>query len=331
MSVCMIPSDASHEEAVEWIVVSLEQLINLSNEIFERLSNRIKSFNEHANRVQLNLQQMNSAIVISAPGKFVEIENECQQSILGKGLQTDTKVFLKKINAKHKYDLNESKDVAAILDEKRTFYRFTERKMKPKKCTRQIPDNLQSVADLLLFNTTLNVYTDDRFMDPFNNVKTELHTETESKIQQPAPVADDSTLDVSVKQKADPLQYQPEFGSLQNFSLPESLFNSTSLPPDSLAVQNNLGRDISSTAESQDIPIAEKDINNEETLVKPELTMAENIGKLSSITNENTVNSQFPTAGKSVAYEVSPEATKQQIANSAAPRNETLETVHFPY
>lgn len=53
--------------------------------------------------------------------------------------------------------------------------------------------------------------------------------ELESQVQQLAPVADDSTLAVSVKQKTDPLLYQPEFGSLQNFSLPELLFTSTSI------------------------------------------------------------------------------------------------------
>lgn len=55
MSVCMIPSDASHEEAVEWVVFSLEQLINLSNQVFESLSNRIKNFSEHIDRIQLDL------------------------------------------------------------------------------------------------------------------------------------------------------------------------------------------------------------------------------------------------------------------------------------
>lgn len=51
----MIPSDASHEEAVEWVVFSLEQLINLSNQVFESLSNRIKNFSEHVDRIQLDL------------------------------------------------------------------------------------------------------------------------------------------------------------------------------------------------------------------------------------------------------------------------------------
>ncbi|EJW73997.1 hypothetical protein WUBG_15095, partial [Wuchereria bancrofti] len=222
MSLCMIPSDADHEEAVEWITFGLEQLINVSNEIFERLSNRIKNFSDHADRVQLDLRRvakkieqirtMNTAIVISAPGKFIKTENECQQSILGRGLPTNVNA-LREISTKRKNDLNRSKDIATILDEKQTFYRFKERGMKPNRRTRQIPDNLQSAADLLLFNTTLNVYTDDRFIDPFDNVKIELRTESESKIQQLAPMTDDSTLAISVKQKADPLQYQPEFGS----------------------------------------------------------------------------------------------------------------------
>lgn len=33
---------------------------------------------------------------------------------------------------------------------------------------------MKSAADLLLFNTTLNVYTENRFMDPFDNVKIEV-------------------------------------------------------------------------------------------------------------------------------------------------------------
>lgn len=42
-------------------------------------------------------------------------------------------------------------------------------------------------------------------------------------------MADDSALAVSIKQKMDPLQYEPEFGSLQNFSFPELLFTSASI------------------------------------------------------------------------------------------------------
>lgn len=36
-----------------------------------------------------------------------------------------------------------------------------------------IPKNVFSVADLLLFNTTINVYTSSEMADPFDNRKTE--------------------------------------------------------------------------------------------------------------------------------------------------------------
>lgn len=58
MSVCIVPSDVSQEEAVEWIVLGLEQLLNLSGEIFERLENRTKSLGEHADRVNLDLERV---------------------------------------------------------------------------------------------------------------------------------------------------------------------------------------------------------------------------------------------------------------------------------
>uniref|UniRef100_A0A0R3S2X7 WASH_WAHD domain-containing protein n=1 Tax=Elaeophora elaphi TaxID=1147741 RepID=A0A0R3S2X7_9BILA len=333
MYIRMIPSDASHEEAVDWIVFGLEQLINLSNEIFERLSNRIKNFSEHADRIQLDLgrvakkieqiRKMNTAIVISIPGKFIKIENECQQSVLGRGLRANVNT-LRKINMKHRYDLNELKDVAAILNEKQKFYRFTEGGMTPKRRTRQIPDNLQSAADLLLFNTSLNVYADDRFMDPFNNVKIELHMESESKIQQPAPTADDSTLAISVKQKTDPLLYQPESGSLQNFSLPESLFNSTSLPVDSMVGRKSLGKNISNSTES----VIGKDVNAEGMSIKPNLIMAEDTSKPSSAISENpVVNSQFFISETNEAHEAPPETAK--TANWATPKNETSQARNF--
>lgn len=76
--------------------------------------------------------QMNTAIVISAPGKFIKTENECQRSVLGRGLRTNVNAS-RKVNKKHMYNLTESKDVAAVLDEKQKFYRFTERGMMPNK------------------------------------------------------------------------------------------------------------------------------------------------------------------------------------------------------
>lgn len=201
MSVCMIPSDVSQGEAVEWIVFGLEQLLNWSDEVFEHLSRRVKNFSEQADRVHLDLRrvakkiervrevskgvfkivfsfslakfikiseytlfiiffekigiklklktldffdslisnpylcriifQMNTAVVISAPSKFILTENECQRSVLRKELCTNVSV-LRKINSKRRFYLNESKDIASVLDEKQTYYRFTEGGMKPK-------------------------------------------------------------------------------------------------------------------------------------------------------------------------------------------------------
>lgn len=73
---------------------------------------------------------MNTAIIISAPGKFIKTENEHQQTVLGRGLRTNMN-SLKKVNTMHRYNLNQSKDIAVILDEKRKFYRFNGRGMKP--------------------------------------------------------------------------------------------------------------------------------------------------------------------------------------------------------
>ncbi|VDN88522.1 unnamed protein product [Brugia pahangi] len=151
-------------------------------------------------------------------------------------------------------------------------------------------------------------------------------------------MTDDSTLAVSVKQKADPLQYQPEFGSVQNFSLPELLFTSTSIPltsivnvnlisgllPDSQPLQGSLGRNISVTAESQDMPIMQKDIIEEKTSIKPELAIAENTSKSISAINDNTkfgLQSFITETNK--AHDSSSEVAKQSIANSVVSMNET--------
>ncbi|VDK83486.1 unnamed protein product [Litomosoides sigmodontis] len=323
MSVCIIPSDVNQEEAVEWIVLGLEQLLNLAGEIFERLANRTKSLGEHADRINLNLErvarkieqirEMNTAIVISAPSKFVKTEYRCQRSVWENGLHTNLNA-LRRIERKHRYDLNESKDVAVLVDEKQKFYRFTERGMRSNRQTRKIPDNLQSAADLLLFNTNLNVYTENRFMDPFDNVKIELHGESESKVQQPASLADDSALAVSVKQKMDPLQYKPEFGSLQNFSFPELLFTSSNLPDDSLVVPKSAGRD----------SVGEKDIKGEEMSTEQNLNKIAKDTKFSTASENSAVVSQFLISETS---ETSSLATK--IADLITSKNETSETRTF--
>lgn len=74
MSLCVVPSDATHEEAMEQIGFCLDQLLNLSNEIFDSLSSRLANLNERAERIQQNAQR--------AAGKVEQIREVRQLSAI---------------------------------------------------------------------------------------------------------------------------------------------------------------------------------------------------------------------------------------------------------
>lgn len=73
------------------------------------------------------LFQMKSAVVISAPGKFIDIANECLPAVLCRGVHNHGNA-LKETNKKHKYTRVEQKDIALVVSEKQKFYRYTERR-----------------------------------------------------------------------------------------------------------------------------------------------------------------------------------------------------------
>lgn len=125
-----------------------------------------------------------------------------------------------------------------------------------------IPETVNSVADLLLFNMPINVFTHPEYVDPLDNttfkvsyisrfilsseqsgfrssssffrfvlsylLKKKFKTRplfrkeavNESKI---LITEGDSALAVSVEEKADPFQYEPELGILQDFDFPDFL------------------------------------------------------------------------------------------------------------
>lgn len=99
-------------------------------------------------------------------------------------------------------------------------------------------------------------------------------------------------------------------------------------PADSLAIRKSLGRDISGGTESQDVPVVEKDINKEETPVKPKLAVAEDTKPIIIINDDIAAGSQFFTTKINKAHEALSNATKQQIACSDAPQeSETMNSI----
>ncbi|VDN49472.1 unnamed protein product, partial [Gongylonema pulchrum] len=156
MSVCMVPSEVSDEEAMEQFEFCLRQLLALANEIFGKLAKRLEIFNERLERIKGDVQQ-----------------NDYYPSVLCKGLRSDG-IVPETVRVKRDWHRGAPKNIAAIVAEKQKFYRYSGKKTAAKTAGRQIPENLHSAADLLLFNTNVNVYTDTRtLVDPFDNTKTE--------------------------------------------------------------------------------------------------------------------------------------------------------------
>ncbi|VDN43351.1 unnamed protein product [Gongylonema pulchrum] len=58
MSVCMVPSEVSDEEAMEQFEFCLHQLLALANEIFGKLAKRLEIFNERLERIKGDVQRV---------------------------------------------------------------------------------------------------------------------------------------------------------------------------------------------------------------------------------------------------------------------------------
>lgn len=237
MSVSLIGSDAVRERAIGYITDSMQQLIELSDRIFSQFAERLEICNDrlkqvggHIDRVQKKLDavsRMNTAIVIYSPAKFPSRVYERLNAVFN---MEDSKELAKDLvfdyTSTYQPPLRIANlDIKNVVAEKSKFYHVGIKKANNEEGN-VIPSTIESVADIFLFNTSVNVFTQKEYVDPLDNTvpkfrpspRTEVITRSKGQNSE-----EDSALTVSVKEKADPFQYEPELGILQDFDFPDIL------------------------------------------------------------------------------------------------------------
>uniref|UniRef100_F1KWC2 WAS protein family 1 n=1 Tax=Ascaris suum TaxID=6253 RepID=F1KWC2_ASCSU len=238
MSVELVGSDANRTEALEQVIDSISQLISVSDRIFESTSARLRAFDERMAGVNAHISEvlrkvdairnMDKAIVMYAPARFPVNEQKKTSTIFRRvcGFPFDDGTESVTRPNDRSIAVNRQVDIGSIIAEKNKFFHVNAKHSHSQKPEQVIPPNISSVADLLLFNTSLNVYASNEFMDPLDNTGMKIRPASRAELnaaQNAAIAEDNSTLALNIEGKVDPLQYEPEFGSLQDFDFPDIL------------------------------------------------------------------------------------------------------------
>uniref|UniRef100_A0A914ZTC0 WH2 domain-containing protein n=1 Tax=Parascaris univalens TaxID=6257 RepID=A0A914ZTC0_PARUN len=174
------------------------------------------------------LEQMDKAIVMYAPARFPVNEQKKTLAVFRRlcGFPFDNGTDSVTRPSDRSIAVNTQADIESIIAEKNKFFHVNARHPHSQKPEEVMPPNISSVADLLLFNTSLNVYASNEFMDPLDNTGMKIRPASKAELsaaQNAAISEDNSTLELNIEGKVDPLQYEPEFGSLQDFDFPDIL------------------------------------------------------------------------------------------------------------
>uniref|UniRef100_A0A914VVD7 WASH1 WAHD domain-containing protein n=1 Tax=Plectus sambesii TaxID=2011161 RepID=A0A914VVD7_9BILA len=245
-SVRLIPPDLRREDAMVQVADALDELDRVVEDVFSRISDRLSTCQRRAVAVSRRtdslqvkvdqIKQLKKAVAVFSPAKYPD-------SIV---YSNDAAVFDRPTRARlHKDEhlsptrrpikqrFPASLDVKAIVEEKNRFYnpqvkRNSAQQMDFREGLGPTPRGLTSVADLLLFNTSLNPYKYSAVDDPLEHLgkirpvlPSELVEDNESSLGD-APTTIGQR-ELAQKRQVDPFAYRPELGDVADFDVPDFL------------------------------------------------------------------------------------------------------------
>ncbi|XP_018321109.1 WASH complex subunit 1 [Agrilus planipennis] len=228
-NVPVIPPNLRREETIVQIADTLEYLSNVTNDIFNRINNRIESntrklasIQERVNIADSKVEKLageKKAIQIFSSSKYPAANlNQKYISIFGK----DDKIQPKHTKFKYKETVNTKEEPSDRLE-----YYHVKSKNTPAdyetKGLGKIPEDIEFFTDLLLYNTGKNLYQDYITLDPLENseIPKQNNQSYKSNIEDaPVSITDQTTLRSSDE---DSYFYSPDLGEVPSLEVPLDL------------------------------------------------------------------------------------------------------------
>ncbi|XP_040292234.1 WASH complex subunit 1 [Bufo bufo] len=265
-SVPIIQPDLRREETIQQITFTLQQLQSVSNDIFNRILQRVetnrsqlKNINDRVSLAQAKIEKVKGskkAIKVFSSAKYPAPERLQEYTSIFSGADDSwsEKRARHKIQSKHR-PLDEQ-----AMQEKLKYYPvYVSLKGQEEDAAEEglgsLPRNINSVSSLLLFNTTENLYKKYVFLDPLAGVVTRTNQPLEGDDEDrlfaaPLSISKREQLE---RQTAENYFYVPDLGEVPEIDVPYYL---PDLPgvADDLMYSADLGPGIAPSAPGGPIP-----------------------------------------------------------------------------
>ncbi|XP_061494658.1 WASH complex subunit 1-like isoform X2 [Rhineura floridana] len=265
-SLPLIQPDLRREETIHQIADALQYLQKVSDDIFNRISQRVeasraqvRAIDERITLAQAKIEKIKGskkAIKVFSSSKYPAPERLQEYASIFAGAEDpDTqKRQRRKIQSKHRV-LDEK-----TLQEKLKYFPVcvaakVHQEDDAEEGLGSLPRNVRSLSSLLLFNTTENLYKKYVFLDPLAGAVTKIHvalaTDTEEKLfDAPLSITKRGQLD---KQVAENYFYVPNLGQVPEIDVPSYLPDLPGIAAD-LMYSADLGPGIAPSALGTAIP-----------------------------------------------------------------------------
>uniref|UniRef100_A0A0N5AGE5 WH2 domain-containing protein n=1 Tax=Syphacia muris TaxID=451379 RepID=A0A0N5AGE5_9BILA len=246
MSVFLIGSDCEREQMPTNVTNSLQQLVKLTDNVFNQVmtrldqcGNRLNSLKSDICRVEKKIDavsKMDTAVVIHSPSRF---PNNAYERLASVFPHADPNHFCNpgpplsmNISCLYPYEAHSVKlNMTDVIQEKGKFFHVGGTlKDDDVKESAQLTDQftinaVDSLADLFVFNTHVNIFEDHQYVDPLESeIKPSSNFQNDANASRTSVISEDaSALEICVERKVDPFHYEPELGTLQDFDFPEIL------------------------------------------------------------------------------------------------------------
>ncbi|TMS34313.1 hypothetical protein L596_001938 [Steinernema carpocapsae] len=240
----LVGCDGNREEAITEIVKSTRETMAIADRIFDRVKsrldacqNRIQNISKRADAaaVKINsIQSIEKSICFLSSARFPNELRESETSLFVPQVSSLSKAVTveSKKNDQNKVRVSDIDVKSVIVSKSRCCHISKNKSATFKKLVtgnaNGVPENINSIADLLIYNSSVSAYGTSKSVDPLDNsgmrIKVSTRKEFENELENLT--AEDSVLNsntIPIDEADDPLMYKPEIGALADFDFPDVL------------------------------------------------------------------------------------------------------------
>uniref|UniRef100_A0A1I7YTH9 WH2 domain-containing protein n=1 Tax=Steinernema glaseri TaxID=37863 RepID=A0A1I7YTH9_9BILA len=240
----LVGCDGNREDAIAEIIKATRETMAIADAIFDRVQNRLDSCtarvqsicsraNEAAAKINA-IQTTEKSICFVSPARFPHEVNDTEEALfVSQVAKLPQSVSVETANDDVSSIRVPCEDIKTIIKNKSRCCHISKNKSNSFKKlvpeTRNgVPVDVASVADLLIYNSSVSAYGTSQSVDPLDNSGMRIKVSTKKDLENELDImtAEDSVITsntIPMDEADDPLVYKPEIGALADFDFPDVL------------------------------------------------------------------------------------------------------------